>query len=166
MRHGSPFLLRRSSLADAEAIYEDARDADYNEWAVGTGEPDNFLNNLRAHIHASGNAALTLDEGRVPIVVGGAVPTGLALDDGKFIGSAWLVATNRAQAVASGIVLRHVREMWNRLEAVGYGRLDAWSDLRNEAHHRWMEWAGFKYERTDEFGPLRFPFVYYVKELP
>ncbi len=159
------FLARAAEIDDAALIAADAREADRQEWASAAGKDDFRLllrNQIWASQLATGAFSRTLLQHGVgrPLVIWGlfAIQPEIA---GPIIGEAWMVASNRAAAMAWE--LHSVLRTELALLDAAFPRSDCWADDRNTVHHRWIGVLGFTLIETIPYGAEKRPFRHYTR---
>lgn len=143
-------LVVPATRAHAASLLEDVREVDLQEWFLASLKPGSLTVPLAAT--TPGAEAAVLSTGEV-LCIWGVSETG---DQG--VGSAWLIATNRALRHVIGLH-RHLEGALERMHA-RYPTLVAWAFGRNAVHLKWLRRLGF--QQTGRLGTYElpgFPFI-------
>lgn len=140
---------------DAERIAPHLRMEDYNELKAVTGQEP-----LPVLLHGINTArqSWSLFEGNDIVALFGVHDF---LENG---GIPWMVATNRLNW-SKKYFIKHSQEWITRLGS-HYERLINFVDARNEAHIRWIKWAGFNVAASPvKYGVEHRPFYRFEMEI-
>ena len=149
-------FVRKATNADVAIIAGDMREADKAEvWASSHSEPAEAL---RKGLYYPGSKtnSICLANG-VPVGMYGVVPTPV-----PGLGVIWMLAANRIQTISR----QFLRESKERIDEIaqGYSVIYNLTDARNKVHHRWIDWAGFKFiQRHKKHGADGLPFLEFVR---
>lgn len=154
IRVAGDYFLRPSIKDDAEAIIQDLRKADLEEWAksVAGGVPENLLTS----VVISAECYTIADwEGNDPQIMFGVVnirPRPVT----------WLLGTNRAQQDAWFLMAGSagfVAEFFKRWPSTV-----CYSAPENTVHHRWLGWLGYTKARALPWGDHQAEFYEFIRE--
>lgn len=151
------FTVKDAVLADVPDLLTDLRQADRDEW-------------IAAGVESTGLAlAASIETGpwvRTVRLVGDGDPLlciyGVNDTAEPGVGMAWLIGTNLGQRLARKLIKVFTAEEMAAAMA-RWSKLECWSDSRNTAHHRWLDWMGFDWMGTVKMGPFGFDFEYFER---
>lgn len=140
-----------ATLAHAEAIAADARQADVDElWAQARATP---LSALRVGLRSTSRARTGLVDG-VPVCLFGVSPFSILSGQG----TPWMVGSNGLKPLrVQKALLIHSRLEFAAMRA-NYSVLFNAVDDRNTSAKRWLTWLGFTLLGPMIYGPDRLPF--------
>lgn len=143
--------LRQEHLVSS--FLDDIRREDYAEWFAGTGLP--FEVAIQPTLGEGLHSRIALDDDGVGLMAWG-------LDRTSESGSTnvWMFATERAARRAVSLHRKLLPEFLLMRSMRPY--LHAWSYAKNPAHHRWLEWLGFVFQREAGLEPFGLPFKLYT----
>lgn len=150
-------IVERATLADAEWLSANLRDADRRELEDLTGST--ALASLRRSV-ILGSPALSLrtPEGELVAILS-VVPWGSRLGFVSLSGTSAIEENRTAFLRGSRDVLRHLDRTFETLGNV--------CDARNVVHHRWLKWLGFTFIAHHEtFGAGKIPVYEFARIRP
>lgn len=140
-------VSERPSLLDVVKVFDDIRQVDKDEWYAGSGS-DDFISLTCGAIDHCPYVRMAMINGTP------------ALFWGAYKGNLWLFATNQAVRYSKSLHKALLPEI-AKLQAE-FGDLEAYSDIRNPVHHRWLEWLGFKKGNTITRPLTNHKFIHYT----
>lgn len=148
---------RDAQASDIDVLARDLRDADKAEILAASGStPAEALEVGLIHAQSDlGVARVACLPDGTPVAIYGVASVAPGL------GAIWMVATNQFHKLHRQFLREcrsEIAEITSRFDLV-YN----YTDARNEVHHRWIKWAGFKIiKRHESFGVGKVPFLEFV----
>lgn len=142
------------TIEHVREAHQDIRIEDRMEWLAASGL-DVFPSLLDRGLGE--NARVAIDGDRRVLCFWGATDGGA-----PGVGNAWLVATRLAEPRAIAIH-KHLKSELGLLHRT-FPTLQCWADSRNNKHHDWLGWLGFKKMGERYYGQLGLPFTYFRRD--
>lgn len=146
--------VRDTTPEDIKYLADNLREADLQEIQAASGLPP-YEALMKSHETSPYCKVGVADD--EPVLIFGVAPTGVPL-----LGGVWMLGTPAIEKHTTTFLRRSKRYVLD-MHDQGYPVMFNYTDCRNQVHHTWLKWLGFKFIRKVNYGVEDRPFYEFVR---